>query len=97
MNLNLGSIIILFGSIGFILMGLFALYTSTKENKVTREQKEYIKINGIINLITGFVGSSISILAIISKSMNRIYIIIFILTIFIGTIIQLLLSKKFKK
>lgn len=95
--MRLESIIILLGSIGFVLMGFFALYTSTRENKVTKEQKEYIKINGIINLITGFIGTSISLISIISKSLNKIAIVIFIATIFIGTLIQLLLSKKYKK
>ena len=41
--MGIESIIILFGSIGFVLMGFFALYVSTKENRTTKEQKQVHK------------------------------------------------------
>ena len=57
--MGIESIIILFGSIGFVLMGFFALYVSTKENRTTKEQKQYIKVNGLLNIAIGAIGTII--------------------------------------
>ena len=94
--MGIESIIILFGSIGFVLMGLFALYMSTKENKTTKEQQQYIKINGPINIAIGAIGTIIGTISIFFKNSSRIAIIIFIVAIFITTIIQLSISRKYK-
>ena len=66
--MGIESIIILFGSIGFVLMGLFALYMSTKENKTTKEQQQYIKINGLINIAIGAIGTIIGTISIFFKN-----------------------------
>ena len=77
-------------------MGLFALYMSTKENKTTKEQQQYIKINGLINIAIGAIGTIIGTISIFFKNSSRIAIIIFIVAIFITTIIQLSISRKYK-
>ena len=91
--MGIESIIILFGSIGFVLMGLFALYMSTKENKTTKEQQQYIKINGLINIAIGAIGTIIGTISIFFKNSSRIAIIILIVAIFITTILSLNHSK----
>ena len=90
--MGIESIIILFGSIGFVLMGFFALYVSTKENRTTKEQKQYIKVNGLLNIAIGAIGTIIGTVSIFYKDSSRIAII----EIFITTIIQLFISKKYK-
>ena len=94
--MGIESIIILFGSIGFVLMGFFAVYVSTKENRTTKEQKQYIKVNGLLNIAIGAIGTIIGTVSIFYKDSSRIAIIIFIIAIFITTIIQLFISKKYK-
>ena len=77
-------------------MGLFALYMSTKENKTIKEQQQYIKINGLINIAIGAIGTIIGTISIFFKNSSRIIIIAFIVVIFITIIIQLFISKKYK-
>lgn len=92
--MDIVGLIILFSSIGFILMGFIALYMSTKENKTIKEKREYLKINGVLNLIMGFIGTSIAIIDIFSDINNKIFVIIFITLIFLLTLLQLFISKK---
>lgn len=95
--MKIENITMLIGSIGFLLMGLFALYISTKQNKEDGSNEKYTKINGALNLIIGLVGSIISVVSIINSSLTKICIIIFIITILANTIIQLFLSKRYRK
>ena len=90
--MDLTFIIMLLGSVGFILMGGFILL-----NKSFKGLNEvYVKRNGIINIIIGIIAFIISIMVYIKPQWNNILLIAYLINILILTFVQRMLTKKYK-
>ena len=70
--------------------------SALKKIEQQKSKNKYIKVNGLLNIAIGAIGTIIGTVSIFYKDSSRIAIIIFIIAIFITTIIQLFISKKYK-
>jgi hypothetical protein len=95
------TIIIILGSIGFILMGLLSL-KSKKIKKfldnsgVYSDIDKFIKFNGIFNISIGLVGVALGIADYILVEESKYIVIIFIAVIAISSLIQRIIGKKYR-
>ena len=90
--MNLTFIIMLFGSIGFILMGVFILFSESFKGL----NPIYIKRNGIINIILGIIAIIITMLLYIKPQWNNVLLIAYLINILILTFIQRIITKQYK-
>lgn len=90
--MNITFIIMIIGSIGFILMGLFILL-----NKSFKQlNPKYVKRNGYINIIMGLIALIISILVLIKPEWNNTLLILYMINILVLTFVQRIITKKFR-
>lgn len=96
------TIIIVFASLGFILMGTVMLKNEKLENILTtsnmyKDTKKYMQFNGKFNIVLGVIGAILAFINYIMPTASNYVVIIFIVIILIATIAQKILGKKYKK
>lgn len=99
--MKLTSLIMGLSSIGFILIGIFVMKSKSIANSVgAKEEKdnanEFVRKNANLNITVGILGVIIAIVDLLTSSMSKILIIIFVLMISLSSLIQYSLSKKFR-
>lgn len=95
------TIVIILGSIGFILMGLLSLKSKKmksfmKDSGVYNDIDKFMKLNGIFNISIGLVGIALGILDYILVEQSKYIVIIFIFVIAITSFIQNKILKKYR-
>lgn len=95
------TIIIVFSSIGFLLMGSFILCSKTVKSIMVTEENyskcdKFIKKNGYLNIFVGVTGIFIAIVNNFNEKWTEILIIIFIVMIVILYLLQYILGKKYR-
>lgn len=95
------TIIIVFSSIGFLLMGSFILCSKTVKSIMVTEENyskcnKFIKRNGYLNIFVGVIGIFIAIVNSFNEKWTKILIIIFIIMIVILYSLQYILGKKYR-
>ena len=95
------TLVILLGSLGFIVFGLISLLSKKiksyfKESGVYKDTDKFMYYNGVFNLSIGVIGIILGICDIVMLEKSKYIIVIYILFIFILTIIQNKFLKKYK-
>ncbi|MCR1952268.1 MULTISPECIES: hypothetical protein [unclassified Clostridium] len=95
------TIVIILGSIGFILMGFLSLKSKKmknflKDSGVYSDIEKFMKLNGIFNISIGFAGIILGALDYIFIEQSKYIVIIFILTIAIASFVQNKMLKKYR-
>ncbi|WP_291650587.1 hypothetical protein [Clostridium sp.] len=95
------TIVIILGSIGFILMGFLSLKSKKmrnflKDSGAYSDIEKFMKLNGIFNISIGFVGIILGLLDYTFIEQSKYIVIIFILVIAIASFIQNKLLKKYR-
>ncbi|MGG7060077.1 hypothetical protein ACQPUZ_17615 [Clostridium tertium] len=95
------TLVILFGSIGFIIIGLISLLSKKmkryfKESGVYKDTDNFMKYNGIFNLSLGLIGLILGILDIILVGVSKYIIVIYIIFIMTLSILQNRTLKKYR-
>ncbi|VYU59333.1 hypothetical protein [Clostridium tertium] len=99
--MKITSVVLILGSLGFILMGLVSLLSKKmkdyfKESGVYNNSKKFLEYNGIFNLIIGITGVIFGILDYLLLDKSRILIILYIIVIVITSTIQKKVLKKYR-
>lgn len=99
--MNATTIILIFASFGFIVMGVLMLKSKKLKEILAssgmyKDTNKYIDFNGKFNISIGFVGLGVSILNYFFEGKSNYIIISFILIILIATIVQKVMVKKYK-
>lgn len=95
------TVIIILGSIGFILMGLLSLKSKKMKNflkssGVYNDIDKFMKLNGIFNISIGFSGIVLGVLDYILIEQSKYIVIIFIIVITISSFVQNKILKKYR-
>ena len=95
------TLVMIFGSLGFIIMGLFNLFSKKlKELFISsglyNDVDNFIKYTAIFNFIIGIVGIVLGFMNYVTHNQSTIIIIIYIVTNFILNMIQKITLKKYK-
>ncbi|MCF0149689.1 MAG: hypothetical protein HUJ77_14990 [Clostridium sp.] len=95
------NLIILLGSFGFLILGLISLFSKKikkyfKESGVYKDADKFMYYNGIFNLSIGLIGVILGLLDIIFIEKSKYIIVVYIAFIFILSIIQNIVLKKYK-
>ena len=95
------TLVILIGSLGFIIIGLISLLSKKiknyfKESGVYKDTDKFMYYNGIFNLSIGAIGIVLGISDVIMLQKSKYIIVIYIVFIFILSIIQNKFLKKYK-
>lgn len=99
--MNGATIIIIFASVGFIVMGLAMLKSEKLENililsNMYKDTKKYIKFNGKFNVGIGVIGLMVALINYFIGQESSYIVIVFIAIMLFATIIQKILGKKYK-
>ncbi|MGL5354347.1 MAG: hypothetical protein ACRDA5_13670 [Clostridium sp.] len=94
--------IIIFASLGFILMGTVMLKNQKLEkildsSNLYSDTRKYIKFNGQFNIVLGVIGAILAFVNYILPTDSNYVVIIFISIILIATVVQKIIGKKYKK
>ena len=94
------TLVILLGSIGFIIIGLISLLSKKmknyfKESGVYKDTDKFMKYNGIFNLSIGLIGIILGLLDSILAESSKYIIVIYIVLVVTLSIIQNKLLKKY--
>ena len=100
--MNITIIVMLLGSLGFILLGVFLLnnkYVKSidKNDKEAYKEVKGMKVSGYINVLIGIVGVVCSSICLITNSINKVVVIIFVISIAILSFTQYILNKIIRK
>lgn len=100
--MNITIIIMILGSLGFILLGIFLLNNKYVKSIDVNDKELYkevkgMKFSGYINLLIGGIGIVCSLICLITNSINRGVVAIFSLSIAVLSSIQYILNKKIRK
>ena len=95
------TLVMIFGSLGFIIMGLFNLCSKKlkelfRNSGLYKDVDNFIKYTAIFNFIIGIVGIILGFLNYIIHNQSTIIIVIYIVTIFILNMIQKITLEKYK-
>lgn len=95
------TLVMIFGSLGFIIIGLFNLFSKKlkeffRSSGLYNDVDSFIKHTAIFNFIIGIVGIILGFLNYVIHNQSTIIIVIYIATIFILNIIQKIILKKYK-
>lgn len=95
------TLIMLLGSFGFLIIGLISLLSKKikkyfKESGVYKDTDKFMYYNGVFNLSIGLIGIILGLLDIILTEKSKYIIVIYIAFIFILSIIQNKMLKKYK-
>ncbi len=99
--MNSTTLIMFLGSFGFFIIGLVSLLSKKirnyfKESGVYKDADKFMYYNGVFNLSIGIVGTILGLLDIILTEQSTYIIVIYIVLIFILSIIQNRVLKKYK-
>lgn len=99
--MNGATIIIIFASIGFILMGLVMLKSKKlKDILITsnmyKDTDKYIKFNGKFNVSIGAIGLVVALINYLIGQESSYVVIVFIAIMLLATITQKIVGKKYK-
>lgn len=99
--MNIVIIVMLLGSLGFILLGALLLnnkYAKCKniEDKSLINEIKSMKISGYVNIAIGSIGVISTLICLLNASLMRIVVIIFAILIAVLSLTQYILSKKYK-
>ena len=97
--MNKTIIVMLLGSFGFILLGIYLLNNkyiknSDSSNSEIKKEVKSIKLSGYTNILIGLVGIICSIVTLLCGGITKIIIAIFVLCIAILSIFQYIFNKK---
>ena len=100
--MNFTIIVMVLGSLGFILLGVFLLnnkYIKTIDAKDVELYKEVksMKLSGYTNILIGVIGLICSIAAFIAGNLSKTIVSIFVLCIAILSTLQYIANKKIRK
>lgn len=100
--MNITIIVMLLGSLGFLLIGIFLLNNKYVKSIDINDKEAYkevksIKVSGYINILIGIVGMISSAICLITNSINKIVVIIFAICIAILSCTQYILNKKIRR
>ena len=95
------TLVILLGSIGFIIIGLISLLSKKiknyfKESGVYKDTDKFMKYNGIFNLSIGLIGIILGLLDSILAESSKYIIVIYIVLVVTLSIMQNKLLKKYR-
>lgn len=99
--MNGSIIIIIFASIGFIIMGLVMLRSKKLKDiliasNIYKDTEKYINFNGKVNLVVGYIGLAAASIDYLWSEESSYIVIIFIAIMLSATIIQKVVGKKYK-
>lgn len=100
--MNITIIVMILGSLGFILLGIFLLNNKYVKGVDINDKELYkevkgMRFSGYINLLIGIIGIICSLISLATNSINKNIVIIFSLSIAILSSVQYLLNKKIRK
>lgn len=100
--MNITILVMILGSLGFILLGIFLLNNKYIKNIDINDKELYreakgMKFSGYINLLIGVIGIICSLICLITNNINKVIVLIFALSIAILSSIQYILNKKIRK
>lgn len=95
------TLVMIIGSLGFLVMGLINLFNKKikeffKSSGVYKDIDEFMKYSALFNFIIGGAGIILGILNYMAYDKSNIFIVIYIVLIFILSIIQRIVLKKYK-
>ena len=100
--MNITIIVMILGSLGFILLGIFLLNNKYIKSIDINDKELYkevkgMKFSGYINILIGVIGVICSLICLITNSINKGIVTIFSLSIAILSSIQYIFNKKIRK
>lgn len=99
--MQITTLVILLGSLGFIIMGLISLLSKKmksyfKESGVYKDTEKFMKYSGIFNVSIGLIGVVLGILDIALVEKSKYIVVIYIICILTLSVIQNKLLKKYR-
>lgn len=100
--MNITIIVMILGSLGFILLGIFLLNNKYVKSIDVSDKEAYkevkaMKVSGYVNILIGILGIVSCVICLITNSINKIVVIIFAICIAILSCIQYIINKKIRK
>ena len=99
--MKLTTLVMLIGSAGFLILGLVLLFSSKLKNKIKnsgimKNPEGYIKFNGSFNSFIGIIGFILSCLDAFIPSYSKVFVILFIVSMFTASISQAIIGRKYR-